>query len=219
MKKRYMIGLFFVCAAVVAVVAVVALLWGRHTMDGFSDGNGETGQETPQSDLTDDKEADDYDEAGASQVQSMGMITTADTMCVYENIDQKDGTVSMVEAKLPEKYVGLNRAQLEAALRLDGSIMQLDESGDGFKSQHLELFSPERIKILRIYDTAEQQGGYYILEVDGEVRIYKSDKKTLYFRTGITLQDLPEDVAREIVEGKYMENEVQVYHFLESYSS
>ena len=211
MKKRYMIGLFFVCAAVVAVVAVVALLWGRHTMDGFSDGNGETGQEAPQSDLTDDKEVDDYDEAGASQVQSMGMITTADTMCVYENIDQKDGTVSMVEAKLPEKYVGLNRAQLEAALRLDGSIMQLDESGDGFKSQHLELFSPERIKILRIYDTAEQ--------VDGEVRIYKSDKKTLYFRTGITLQDLPEDVAQEIVEGKYMENEVQVYHFLESYSS
>ena len=219
MKKRYMIGLFFVCAAVVAVVAVVALLWGRHTMDGFSDGNGETGQEAPQSDLTDDKEVDDYDEAGASQVQSMGMITTADTMCVYENIDQKDGTVSMVEAKLPEKYVGLNRAQLEAALRLDGSIMQLDESGDGFKSQHLELFSPERIKILRIYDTAEQQSGYYILEVDGEVRIYKSDKKTLYFRTGITLQDLPEDVAQEIVEGKYMENEVQVYHFLESYSS
>lgn len=219
MKKRYMIGLFFVCAAVVAVVAVVALLWGRHTMDGFSDGNGETGQETPKSDLTDDKEADDYDEAGASQVQSMGMITTADTMCVYENIDQKDGTVSMVEAKLPEKYVGLNRAQLEAALRLDGSIMQLDESEEGFKSQHLELFSPERIKILRIYDTAEQQSGYYILEVDGEVRIYKSDKKTLYFRTGITLQDLPEDVAREIVEGKYMENEVQVYHFLESYSS
>ncbi len=217
MKKRYMIGLFFICVAVVAVVAV--LLWGRHVMDGFPDENGAEGQEAPQSDVTKDGEIDDYDGAGVSQVQGMGMLTTADTMCVYENIDQKDGTVSMVEAKLPEKYVGLNRAQLEAALRLDGSIMQLDESEDGFKSQHLELFSPERVKILRIYDTAKQQGGYYILEVDGEVRIYREDKKTLYFKTDLTLNDLPENVAKEIVEGKYMENEVQVYHFLESYSS
>ena len=215
MKKRYMIGLFFVCAVIVVLAAVLVMLGSN---------NKNIQDETPNADMDSDIQGggtqdDTYDDAGASQAQSMGIITTKDTMCIYENIDQKDGTVSMVEAKLPSKYVGLNRVQLESALLLDGSLMLFDENEDGFKSQHLELFSPERIKILRIYDSTAQTGGYYILDDNGEICIYEQDRKTLYFRTGINIQDLPESVAEEVSGGKYMESEVQVYHFLESYSS
>ena len=199
MKKRYMIGLFFVCAVIVVLAAVLVMRGSN---------NKNIQDETPNADMDSDIQGggtqdDTYDDAGASQAQSMGIITTKDTMCIYENIDQKDGTVSMVEA----------------ALLLDGSLMLFDENEDGFKSQHLELFSPERIKILRIYDSTAQTGGYYILDDNGEICIYEQDRKTLYFRTGINIQDLPESVAEEVSGGKYMESEVQVYHFLESYSS
>ncbi len=57
------------------------------------------------------------------------------------------------------------------------------------------------------------------MELDGEIRIYKADRETLYFRTELLLQDLPENVQQEIIEGKYMDSELKVYHFLESYSS
>ena len=153
------------------------------------------------------------------QAQSINMFTTCDTICVYENIDKKDGAVSTEERKLPAKYIGLTREELEAALLQDSQTMTLEDKQKGFKSQHLELFSSDRIKVLRIYDTSKEQAGFYIMEVDGEIGVYREDKTTLYFRTGLNPKSLPADVLNEVREGKYMDTELQVYHFLESYSS
>lgn len=224
MKKGYVIGLFFVCAVMIALIA--ALMWKRHNIEEFPNKNlshGQQDEKTSEGADIEEREKESAREtnpngAGVSQAQSMNMVTTKDTMCIYENIDKKDGTVSMKEERLPARYVGLSRAELEIALNEDSQSMSQDEEG-GFQSQHLELFSPEKIKILRVYDTTEAAQGYYIMEVEGEIRIYKEDKETLYFRTGLLLQDLPEDVQQEIIDGKYMESELKVYHFLESYSS
>lgn len=227
MKKGYMIGLFFVCSVI--VVLVVTLMWKRHTMDGFP--REDESREQAAEPMVEEKSIQhrepkaaersvvpDADGADASQVQNVPVVTTKDTVCIYQDIDQKDGTVSIVEEKLSAKYVGLNREELEAALEEDTRVRALEENS-GFKSQHLELFSPERIKVLRIYDTSTFNKGYYIMEVDGEIRIYKDDKETLYYRTDLILQNLPESVQQEIIEGKYIDSEVKVYHFLESYSS
>lgn len=62
-------------------------------------------------------------------------------------------------------------------------------------------------------------GGYYIMITDGYVCVYRASDKSLYFQTEILAQDLPEDVCRELELGKYMSSEVEVYHYLESYSS
>ena len=153
------------------------------------------------------------------QVQKMNILTTCDTVCIYENIDKKDGSVSMEEGKIPVKYIGLNREELEKMLAADSLAPTLEEKQKGFKSQHLELFSADKIKVLRIYDTAQGQSGFYIMEVDGEVCVFEYDKKTLYFKTGLHPENLPVEVRLELQEGKFMDNELQVYHFIESYSS
>jgi hypothetical protein len=57
------------------------------------------------------------------------------------------------------------------------------------------------------------------MEVNGDIDVYKSDKETLYFKTGLTFDELPLDVRSEVQNGKYLETEIQVYHFIESYSS
>lgn len=225
MRKGYKIGLFFVCIMIMALVAVLA--WKRHTIDGFSNENAQhqdTGENVDsgaenilmESDKTNNGEDTDTQDL---QAQSITMVTTGDTICIYENIDKKDGAVSTEEGKLPEKYIGLTRAQLETALLQDSQLMTLEDREKGFKSQHLELFSPDRIKVLRIYDTSDEATGFYIMEVDGEIGIYREDKETLYFKTGLTSEALPEEVLEEVREGKFMETELQVYHFLESYSS
>lgn len=203
MKKGYKIGLFFILLLVAALIILV--LWKRHTIARFPNEENLIGQN---------------DEAGgASQVQQMDITTTCDTICIYENIDQKDGSVSMEEKKLPAKYIGLTRKELEQALKEDSVVPTLEDKQKGFQSQHLELFSAEKVKILRIYDTTQELSGFYILEINGEVCVYKQDRVTLYFKTGLLTKDLPPDVRREVQKGKFMDTELQVYHFIESYSS
>lgn len=218
MEKRYKIGLFFVLILISVLVAV--LMWKRHTMDGFpnegaraeqdQDGTGELSGGDGQAPKTAEE---------IYNVQKMNALTTADTVCIYENIDKKDGSMSVEVGKLPAKYVGLNRTELEEFLAEDSLAPTLAEKQKGFKSQHLELFSAEKIKVLRIYDTTKDTTGFYIMEVDGEVCVYEHDRTTLYFKTGLRTEQLPADVRYELRKGKFMDSELQVYHFIESYSS
>ena len=60
---------------------------------------------------------------------------------------------------------------------------------------------------------------YYLKELNGYVVVYLSDKKTVYEYTDISLEDLPENLQKEIQNGKYIETSESLYGFLENYSS
>lgn len=60
---------------------------------------------------------------------------------------------------------------------------------------------------------------YYLMEVNGYVVVYLSDKKTVYEYTDIRYDRLPSAVQEEIRNGKYMEDTEALYGFLENYSS
>ncbi len=113
----------------------------------------------------------------------------------------------------------MTRTQLEEALEEDSKIQSLSDKQKCFVSQHLESFSPEKITITRLYDSGEKQTGYYLMAVDHKIWIYQADKTTVYFKTDLKLEDVPEKVQAEIINGKYMNSEIDIYHFLESYSS
>lgn len=196
MRKGYKIVLFFVCF--LAAVFALLLIWERYTWK----------MRLPEKIVR--QQTQESLEGGAVSSSQKNIRTTCDTLCIYEDIDKKDGTVVLSEEKIPEKYIDMTRSELEKVL--------YEDNRRGFPSQHLELFSEDKIKIVRIYDTAEKNG-YYIMAADDEVWIYKGDKKTLYFKTELVLDDLPPKVRAEVIEGKYMDSEVKVYHFLESYSS
>lgn len=60
---------------------------------------------------------------------------------------------------------------------------------------------------------------YYLMEVNGYVVVYLSDKKTPYEYTDIKYDGLPLEMQEEIKNGKYMEDAKALYGFLENYSS
>ena len=60
---------------------------------------------------------------------------------------------------------------------------------------------------------------YYIKEADGYVIVYESDQKTPYEYTSILVEDLPENVQRQLRDGIKFTSLAQVYGFLENYSS
>jgi hypothetical protein len=198
MKKGYKIGLFFV---LLIFAFIAGALWFRHYMSFTKD------------EIVSDNEMD-YLEANYEQDK-----TTCDTICIYQDIDQFDGTMEVVETKLSAKYIGLKREEFEKMLEDDNIIYTLDDKLKGLKSQHLELFSAEMVKILRIYDTSTELTGFYIRAVNGDINVYQCDRETIYFKTGLSLDMLPLEVQGEVLAGKYLESEMQVYHFIESYSS
>lgn len=60
---------------------------------------------------------------------------------------------------------------------------------------------------------------YYLMDVNGYVVVYLSDKKTPYEYTDIKYDELPAEIRDEIRNGKYMEDAKTLYGFLENYSS
>ena len=60
---------------------------------------------------------------------------------------------------------------------------------------------------------------YILLEENGYVAVYHADGETLFSTTDILMADLPEDLQEEIQNGKPIENEAQLYNFLENYTS
>ena len=60
---------------------------------------------------------------------------------------------------------------------------------------------------------------YYLMEVNGYVVVYLSDRTTAYEYTDIRFDELPPSVREEVRNGKYVEGEAQLYGVLENYSS
>ncbi|MBY0759584.1 MULTISPECIES: hypothetical protein [Sellimonas] len=60
---------------------------------------------------------------------------------------------------------------------------------------------------------------FYLMDLNGFVAVYKSDKTTIYEYTNIVTADLPEDVRQEIEKGKEIRTVKKLYGFLENYSS
>lgn len=70
-----------------------------------------------------------------------------------------------------------------------------------------------------VVETAAEEGGYYLIEENGMVSVYQADQTTLYETTGTSINLLPEKLQEEIREGKYVKSELELYSFLENYSS
>lgn len=61
--------------------------------------------------------------------------------------------------------------------------------------------------------------GFYLKNDNGKVHVYRGDGKTVYEYTNIDISTLPEGIQKEIENGKFIKSEVELYSFLENYSS
>lgn len=88
-----------------------------------------------------------------------------------------------------------------------------------------EIEAKQREKSLDTEDAVTADGHalkdecYYLMDVNGYVVVFLSDKETAYEYTDILCDDLPETLRQEIQNGKYIEDQEELYGFLENYSS
>ena len=145
-------------------------------------------------------------------------VVTADTAYFVEEVDLISGTVHETEESVPVKYIGLDREGLLQELESYDDNPPLTELEQGFETIELTAFSKDRVVICKYYKLEEDKG-FYLMVADHFIVVYREDKQTLYKNTDILLDSLNETLQTEIMRGKYVETEEELYNFLESYSS
>ncbi len=131
----------------------------------------------------------------------------ADTQCTIEEYDKNSGELNQRTKVTSTNLLGMNREDLTAFLK---------KSKTPYYTYSLVAFSPQHVVIRQtrtLYET------YYLTEEDGKVQVYKGDKETLYEPTQIAVNQLPDNLQKEIQAGKYLDSEEDLYSFLENYSS
>ena len=131
----------------------------------------------------------------------------ADTQCTIEEYDKNSGELRQRTKVTSANLLGMNRQEL---------VDFLKKSQTPYYNYSLVAFSPQHVVIRQTRTSYET---YYLTEEEGKVQVYKGDKETLYEPTEIAVDQLPENLQKEIQTGKYLDSEEDLYNFLENYSS
>lgn len=169
--------------------------------------------------LAEESHRDDEEEQVIETAMEKAPVITADTLYLIEEVNLSDGTVKEKEELIPVKYIGLDRLALIEELNAYDKNPALSDLKLGFQTIELSSFSKDRVVICKYYRPKEEEKGFYLMVADHYVTVYESDKKTIHMNTDILLSSLDERLQSEIIQGKFIEDEMALYHFLESYSS
>ena len=158
----------------------------------------------------------DVDEKTVQAAASMQTLTcdTEYEVTVYDETQQTEN--SRMET-LPASFIGKDRTQVEKLIEDYEKSPSLKDQEEGFVSMSLESFSPEKISVKKVITTSL----YYacIVAEDGYLTVYDGNRRQVILYTDIPVFSLPQAVQEEVMDGKYIQTEEELYNLLESYSS
>ena len=145
-------------------------------------------------------------------------VMNADTLYIVQTYNVKNGESEAKKEVAPDKYMGLTRDKLWEEIEIYNQNPSLTDQERGFTYMELVSFSSERVVVRKSYEPKEEKG-FFLLNEDHRVVVYNHSLEHVYMNTDIFVDELPEQIQREILHMKYIENESELYNFLESYSS
>ncbi len=228
MKLVGRIGLFVILSCVMLGIGAAGALKleqffypNRFFPDGAGYAGGQTYAAQPVYDAGQDGGGQEWGEQIIEASAGQAFVVSADTRYVVREIDLNDGSMTESEQSVPLPYIGLNRDRLAEELEDYDSNPPLTELERGFEAIELSAFSKDRVVVCKYYRPEEEDAGegYYLMVNDHVITVYHGDRRTVCMETDIMLESLPYSLQAEIMHGKYLETEEEVYHFLESYSS
>jgi len=145
-------------------------------------------------------------------------VVHADTLYIVQSYNARTGKAQAEEETAPDKYMGLTRDRLLEEIESYNLNPSLTDLEKGFTYMELLSFSSEKVVVRKSYEPEEDKG-FFLLNEDHRVVVYNHSLENVYMTTDIFVDELPEEIQHEIMHMKYIENESQLYNFLESYSS
>ena len=144
---------------------------------------------------------------------------TGDTKYILEIYNEDSGELTREQQGIPSEYIGMERKELESYLKKCVQAMAADEQEAGLSDMRLISFSSEEIILRKYYREPEQEKGFFLRILDGEVAIYDRSGNKLYEKTGISVKNIPEEEVKKLKKGYIVENEKDLYSILENFSS
>ncbi|MDD3222262.1 MAG: hypothetical protein EOM34_08285 [Clostridia bacterium] len=142
-----------------------------------------------------------------------------ETRLVVETINLKTGEKVTEEKSMPSVYLGLEREELSDKLNKYMDEMPVKEMEQGLVSYGVESYSTKKVVLKKIYYPDENYKKYYILYRQGRIVVYYSDRKTVLEYPDIHFRELPLNLQCELLSGKEIKDDEELYAFLQNYSS
>ncbi len=142
-----------------------------------------------------------------------------DTKYVLEETDLTDHSVVETVLRIPDQYIGMNREQFLRAMELYESSPPLTEMERGFVNLEVLSFSRERVVVRMNYRYVQPTASFFLAAYDNKVIVYLDDGKTIFMKTDISLDSLPEELQSEIIRMMWVEDQETLYDILEGYTS
>lgn len=114
--------------------------------------------------------------------------------------------------------LGFDRDGVEKYLDDYMNNLSREEQEKGLVSYKMISYNGNEITLRKTFKSPESKG-FYAKSFNGLIVILKSDQKTVYEYTQISLASLPEDMRDDILNGYYLETEEELYSFLENFTS
>lgn len=146
-------------------------------------------------------------------------IISSETEYVLKIYNRNEDTTREESKAMPEYLVGLDREGVEDYLGDYMEGLSLEEYLDGLVSFEMESFSADRLVLRKTYDIDSVDFRFYVIEENGEVVVYYSDKKTVYQYTGIFIDGLPLEEKNKLKYGILVKDEKELFALLENFSS
>lgn len=166
-----------------------------------------------------EKAEEGTDDSPYVEVANASETLNVETKYVLEERDIYRNTVVETTWRLPDKYVGMNREQFLKAMEEYEAFPPLAEMQRGFVSLEVLSFSREKVVVQMNYRVVLPTSSFYLAVYDNEVVVLLDDKETIYIETGIRLEELPTEQQEEIISMMWIEDEAELYDFLEAHSS
>ena len=162
---------------------------------------------------------DEEDDQTAKEVLANSETLCVDTDYILKETNILDHTEMEIVKRLPEKYIGMNREQFLTVMDIYQAFPPLSEQQRGFVGLEVLSFSRERVVVRMNYQYIQPSTSFYLAAYDNKVWVYLEDKQTVYIETDIRVDLLPEELRRKIMQMMGVENQEELYNFLENYSS
>lgn len=145
-------------------------------------------------------------------------VMTADTELIIEEISAGSDLVNRYRQAVPDYYLGMDRNALSKQVSMMKEAPSLTEQEKGLYDMELNTFSSGRV-IIRKYYKAPEKSGYYLVVKNHYISVYNATKQNCLQDTSILLEQLPDLLQKQIIEGKFIEDQESLYNFLETYTS
>ncbi len=130
----------------------------------------------------------------------------------------EEGRLLKEQLKCIPALLGCDKEGVEKYLNDYMNHLSREDREKGLVSYKMISYNSNEITLRKTFRSSTTDG-FYAKSFNGLIVILKSDEKTVYEYTQISISSLPEDIREDILKGYYLENEEELYNFLENYTS